>query len=139
MWQSSFQSTFTSCRNYLFLEIDSIVIVKNCWNFRRSFSARACTCEHFFATRKSNYTWTARDRFWRFFHLWRSIHESPMSGIRRSDMHIQTSDCEQHNKQTLNWIRLIQVGKMQSCFAGLKRYFSLSKLIQSLFKSVFIA
>ena len=41
------------------------------------------------------------------------------------------------SKQPLNWIRLIQVGKIQSCFVDFKLYFSLSKLIQSLFKSVF--
>ena len=38
------------------------------------------------------------------------------------------------SKQPLNWIRLIQVRNIQGCF---KLYFSLSKLIQSLFKSVF--
>ena len=42
------------------------------------------------------------------------------------------------SKQPLNWIRLIQVGNIQVCFVDLKLYFSLSKLIQSLFKSVFI-
>ena len=41
-------------------------------------------------------------------------------------------------QQFLNWIRLIQVGNIQVCFVDLKLYFSLSKLIQSLFKSVFI-
>ena len=42
------------------------------------------------------------------------------------------------SQQFLNWIRLIQVGNIQGCFVDLKLYFSLSKLIQSLFKSVFI-
>ena len=42
------------------------------------------------------------------------------------------------SKQPLNWIRLIQVGNIQGCFVDFKLYFSLSKLIQSLFKSVFI-
>ena len=42
------------------------------------------------------------------------------------------------SKQPLNWIRLIQVGSIQGCFADFKLYFSFSKLIQSLFKSVFI-
>ena len=41
----------------------------------------------------------------------------------------------EHNKQTLNWTRLIQVGKIYSCFVDLKHYFPQSKLIQSLFKS----
>ena len=42
------------------------------------------------------------------------------------------------SQQFLNRIRLIQVGNIQGCFVDLKLYFSLSKLIQSLFKSVFI-
>ena len=42
------------------------------------------------------------------------------------------------SQQFLNWIRLIQVGNIQDCFVDLKLYFSLSKLVQSLFKSVFI-
>ena len=42
------------------------------------------------------------------------------------------------SQQFLNWIRLIQVGNIQGCFVDLKLYFSLSKLIQSLFKSMFI-
>ena len=42
------------------------------------------------------------------------------------------------SKQPLNWIRLIQAGNIQGCFVDFKLYFSLSKLIQSLFKSVFI-
>ena len=54
-----------------------------------------------------------------------------------SDM--QTRKCRNiTSKQPLNWIRLIQVGNIQGCFVDLKLYFSLSKLIQSLFKSVFI-
>ena len=48
---------------------DSIAVAEICWNFLNSFSARACTCELFFATQNSNYTWTKRDRFWRLFHL----------------------------------------------------------------------
>ena len=40
------------------------------------------------------------------------------------------------SKQPLNWIRLIQVGNIQGRFVDLRLYFSLSKLIQSLFKSV---
>ena len=43
------------------------------------------------------------------------------------------------SQQFLNRIRLIQVGNMQGCFEDLKLYFSLSKLIQRLFKSVFIS
>ena len=60
------------------------------------------------------------------------------------DRQCQTSDiqvrkCKNITKQQfLNWIRLIQVGNMQASFVDLKLYFSLSKLIQSLFKSVFI-
>ena len=42
------------------------------------------------------------------------------------------------SKQPLNWIGLIQVGNMQGCFVDFKLYFSFSKLIQNLFKSVFI-
>ena len=42
------------------------------------------------------------------------------------------------SKQSLNWIRLILVGNIQTCFVDLKLYLYLSKLIQSLFKSVFI-
>ena len=42
------------------------------------------------------------------------------------------------SKQPLNWIRIIQVGNIQGYFEDLKIYFSLSKLIQSLFKLVFI-
>ena len=42
------------------------------------------------------------------------------------------------SKQPLNWIRLIQVGNIQDCFVDFRLYFSLLKLIQSLFKSVFI-
>ena len=54
-----------------------------------------------------------------------------------SDMQIR--NCKNiTSKQPLNWIRLIQVGNIQVCFVDLKLYFSLSKLIQSLFKSVFI-
>ena len=54
-----------------------------------------------------------------------------------SDM--QVGKCKNMtSKQFLNWIRLIQVGNIQGCFVDLKLYFSLSKLIQSLFKSVFI-
>ena len=41
------------------------------------------------------------------------------------------------SKQPLNWIRLIQAGNIQGCFVDFKLYFSLSKLIQSLLKSVF--
>ena len=40
------------------------------------------------------------------------------------------------SKQLLNWIRLI-LGNIQGCL-HFKLYFSLSKLIQSFFKSVFI-
>ena len=116
----------------LFWKKDCIAVVEICWNFRNSFSARACTCEVFFATRKSNCTWTESDWFWRLFHLWRAFHESPH--IRQ----ICTSDCARaHNKQPLNWIRLIQAGKIHRCFVDLKRYFSLSKLIQSLFNCFF--
>ena len=77
-----FQSTFLSCRDDPFLEIDFIAAVEICWKFRNSFSTRACMCELFFATRKSSYTWTERDQFWRYLHLWRSFHESPMSGMQ---------------------------------------------------------
>ena len=42
------------------------------------------------------------------------------------------------SKQSLNWIRLIQVGNIKGCFVNLKLYLFFSKLIQSLFKSVFI-
>ena len=42
---------------------------------------------------------------------------------------------QEQNKQRSNWIRLIQIGKTQIFFFDLKRYFSLSKLIPSLFKS----
>ena len=35
------------------------------------------------------------------------------------------------SKQSLNWIRQILVGNIQSCFVDLKLYLSLSKLIQS--------
>ena len=41
------------------------------------------------------------------------------------------------SKQSLNWIRQILVGNIQSCFVDLKLYLSLSKLIQSLFKCLF--
>ena len=41
------------------------------------------------------------------------------------------------SKKPSNWIILLQVGNIQGCFLDLKLYFSLSKLIQSLFKSVF--
>ena len=68
-----FQSTFLSCRDDPFLEIDFIAAVEICWKFRNSFSTRACMCELFFATRKSNYTWKERDQFWRYLHLWRSF------------------------------------------------------------------
>ena len=51
---------------------------------------------------------------------------------------MQVRKCKNISKQFLNWIRLIQVGNIQGCFADLKLYFSLSKLIESLFKSVFI-
>ena len=34
------------------------------------------------------------------------------------------------SKQSLNWIRLIQVGNTQGCFVDFKPYFSLSKLIK---------
>ena len=54
-----------------------------------------------------------------------------------SDMQIR--QCKNiTTKQSLNWIRLIQVGNIQDCFVDFKLYFSLLKLIQSLFKSVFI-
>ena len=55
-----------------------------------------------------------------------------------SDMQIRKCKNIIKNKQHLNWIRLIQVGNIQGCFVDFKLYFSLSKLIQSLFKSVFI-
>ena len=42
------------------------------------------------------------------------------------------------SKQSLNWIRLTQVRNIQSCFLDVKLYFSLLKLIQSLFKLVFV-
>ena len=61
---------------------DSIAVPEICWNFLNSFSARACTCELFFATRNSNYTWTKCDR------LWRSFYESP----RIRQLSYQTSD-----------------------------------------------
>ena len=53
-----------------------------------------------------------------------------------SDM--QVRKCKNISQQFLNRIRLIQVGNIQGCFVDLKLYFSLSQLIQSLFKSVFI-
>ena len=54
-----------------------------------------------------------------------------------SDM--QTSKCKNiTSKQPSNWIRLIQVVNIQGSFVNFKLYFSLSKLTQSLFKSVFI-
>ena len=53
-----------------------------------------------------------------------------------SDMQIRK--CENiPSKQPLNWIRL-PLGNIQGCFLDFKLYFSLSKLIQSFFKSVFI-
>ena len=42
------------------------------------------------------------------------------------------------SRQPLNWIRLIKVGNIKGCFVDFKLYFSLSKVIQGLFKSVFI-
>ena len=54
-----------------------------------------------------------------------------------SDMQIRKSK-NIASKQPLNWIRLIQVGNTQGSFVDFKLYFSLSKLIQSSFKSVFI-
>ena len=60
------------------------------------------------------------------------------------DHQCQTSDMQVGkcknitSQQFLNWIRLIQVGNILGCFVDLKLYFSLLKLIQSLFKSVFI-
>ena len=72
----------------LFLEIKSIAVAKICWYFRNIFSTRACTYKLIFATRSTNYTWTERDRFWRLFHLWRSFHESPMTGIRHANQEV---------------------------------------------------
>ena len=54
-----------------------------------------------------------------------------------SEMQVRKCKCKNMtNQQFLNWIRLIQT--IQGCFVDLKLYFSLSKLSQSLFKSVFI-
>ena len=56
------------------------------------------------------------------------------------DRQCQTSDMQVRkcknitNQPFLNSIRLIQVGNMQACFVDLKLYFSLSKVILSLFK-----
>ena len=41
----------------------------------------------------------------------------------------------ERSKQPLNWMKLTQVGKIRSYFVGLKFYFSISELIQNLFKS----
>ena len=64
------------------------------------------------------------------------IYGSHFMNHHTSNMH-HIRVCKEHNKQSLDWIRLIQAGKIHSYFVDLKRYFSLSKLIQSLFKSVF--
>ena len=64
-------------------------VAKICWSFRKSFSARACTCELFFAIRKSNYTWAERDRFWPLFHLWQSFHESLRTDMFGSCLNIK--------------------------------------------------
>ena len=54
-------------------------------------------------------------------------------------LYMQIRKCKNiTSKQPLNWIRIIQVGNIQGYFEDLKIYFSLSKLIQSLFKLVFI-
>ena len=52
---------------------------------------------------------------------------------------VQVKKCKNiTSQQFLNWIRLNQVGNIKGCFVDLKLYFSLSKLIESLLKSVFI-
>ena len=57
---------------------------------------------------------------------------------QRQASDIQVRKCTNiTSQQFLNWIRLIQVGNIQGRFVDLKLYFSHSKLVQSLFKSVF--
>ena len=68
------------------------------------------------------YTWAEGDRFWPLFHLWWPFYSSLISYVNRST----------HNKQPLNLIKLIQVGKIRGCFVDLKCFISISKLIQSL-------
>ena len=136
MWQSFFfQNTFTSFRSDPFLEIDSIAVAKICWNLLIFSKHRFC---------KSMRLWP---------HFRNSINQLHVNGTRSilaviSFMAViswiasakrQTCKSESvRSKQPLNWIRFIQIGKIQGCFVDFKLYFSFSKLIQSLFKSVFI-
>ena len=111
-----FQSTFTSCWNDHFLEIDFIAVAEICWNFRSSLSARACTLSSFSQPAKAITREQNVIHFGGYF-----IYGWYFMERHQADMHISL------------WIRLIQVGKIHSCFVNLKRYSPLLKLIQRLF------
>ena len=94
--------------------------------------------------------------FCKSMHLWahfrntiNQLHMIGFGGYFISGGHFMNRQCQASDmlmrecknitsKQPLNWIREIQVGNIQDLFVDFKLYFSLSKLIQSLFKSVFI-
>ena len=77
-----------------------------------------------------------QDWFWRLYHLWQPFHESPMSGIRHAPHQVGT--VWERNKQPLNWIRLIQIGKKTHVICRFEKFlfsfetdpkFSLFKLL----------
>ena len=132
-----FQNTFTSFRNDLFLEIDSIAVAKIYWNLlifsKRLFWKNMQLWAHFHNTINQlhvNGTWSilAVISFSHFIYGGHFMNRK----CQASDMQIRK--CKNiASKQPLNWIRLIQVGNIQGSFVDFKIYFSLSKLIQSLF------
>ena len=124
-----FQSRFTICWSDPFLEIDSIAVAEIWWTFQDSFSARVCTFSSFSQDEKAITREQNEIDFGGYF-----IYGGNFMNSRTSDRHAHQV-VQEHNKQPLNCIILIQVGKVHSCFVDLKPYFSVLKLIQSLFKS----
>ena len=130
-----FQNTFTSFRNDPFLEIDSIAVAKMCWNFLMFSKHLFCKNMYLWAHLRNTINQLHVNETWpisAFISFMAAI--SWIANVRHQTCKLESVRI----KQPLNWIRLIQVGNIQGCFIDSKLYFSLSKLIQSLFKSVFI-
>ena len=123
-----FQSTFTTFRNNPFLEIDFIAVAKICWNLLIFSEYLFCKSMHLMRAHSRNTmnqlhvngTWSI------LAVILFMVVISWIANVRHQTCKNITS------QQFLNCIRLIQVGNIQGCFADLKLYFSLSKLIQSL-------
>ena len=131
-----FQSTFTSFRNDSFLEMDSIAVAKICWKLLIFSKHLYCKSMHLWAhctfcntinQLHMNGTWSILEviSFGHFIYGGHFMNRQCQASV------MQIRKCKNiTSKQPLNWIKLIQVRNIQGCF---KLYFSLSKLIQSLF------